>query len=333
MGVISPMQHVLSPVDHLLHYRSTCFPQKYRHVEILGFTDECKLQFAEKAFEEEPETLARFKNFIFANPVITSLMYMPVNCAIIAQVYKDLHGIAVPKTMTQLYTLLVLVLIRRHLIPTGRWTMKSRVPNNLNALPEDIKTDLMKVSEIAYKGLMKKDVQIMFTDEDIGENFQHLGLLNETKEMYILGAVTYYSFPHLSVQEFLAAWYVSNDLSLIRHCTSSIERLVFLDPHLRVFGKFLSSYSLVVIKELIRLRRYDSYTISCCYKAQDMSCFKNAKYCSIDLKNSLDMYIFGYALVHAPIQWCLHKVTASFDMLESSIADHAPDGKIKSQES
>ena len=39
------------------------------------------------------------------------------------------------------------------------------------------------------------------------------------------------------------------------------------------------------------------------------------------------MYTFGYALVHAPVQWHLIPRT-SFDMLVSSLADHAPDGKI-----
>ncbi len=39
------------------------------------------------------------------------------------------------------------------------------------------------------------------------------------------------------------------------------------------------------------------------------------------------MYMFRYVLVHAPYQWTLDART-SIDMLASSIADHAPDGKV-----
>lgn len=40
------------------------------------------------------------------------------------------------------------------------------------------------------------------------------------------------------------------------------------------------------------------------------------------------MYIFGYILVHAPVEWTIG-ISTSFDMLVSSLADHAcPDSKI-----
>ncbi len=67
------------------------------------------------------------------------------------------------------------------------------------------------MSELAYNGLFKKDVQLVLTDDDIiEERFNHLGLMDEVKEMYVCeGASTSYSFLHLSIQEFLAAWHVS----------------------------------------------------------------------------------------------------------------------------
>jgi len=92
-----------------LHRRES-FPKVYRHIEILGFMDEHKVEYAKQAFKSEPQLLDHFKNFIFSNPVITSLMYIPLNCAIIAQVYKEIRQSRklMPKTMTQLYTTLTL---------------------------------------------------------------------------------------------------------------------------------------------------------------------------------------------------------------------------------
>lgn len=112
----------------VLHQK--CFPLVYRHIEILGFTDECKLKYAENAFKSEPDNFTHFKSFIISNPVINSLMYIPINCAILTQVYKDIRENTelVPKTMTELYTILVQVLIRRHMIERGKWDEHSRVP-------------------------------------------------------------------------------------------------------------------------------------------------------------------------------------------------------------
>lgn len=43
------------------------------------------------------------------------------------------------------------------------------VPHILKDLPEDAKGDLERVSKLAYIGLFKEDVQLVFTDGDIGD--------------------------------------------------------------------------------------------------------------------------------------------------------------------
>ena len=259
------------------------FPQGFRHVEVLGFTDECKVRYAEVAFKSEPEVLSHFKDFIFSNPVINSLMYIPVNCAIIAQVYKDIRKSRelMPKTMTQLYTTLTLVLIRRHMISCGKWDKHSRVPSSLKDLPESVSIDLKRVSQLAYSGLFKEDVQLVFTDSDVGEGFQHLGLMNAVKEiMYVYeGAATSYSFLHLSIQEFLAAWYVSCHSELVDKAFSevfSISIYSYIKPHLTVFSQFLCGivgYNELFFQTILSHQdQYDgSHLVHCLYEIQDIS--------------------------------------------------------------
>ena len=91
-----------------LHLKSK-FPKKYRHIEILGWTDESKVTFAEMALKSDPDIFSLLKAHIFSNPVIDSFMYIPLNCAIVVQVYKEikLYQKLMPQTMTQLYTTLV----------------------------------------------------------------------------------------------------------------------------------------------------------------------------------------------------------------------------------
>ena len=316
------------------------FPQGFRHVEVCGFTDECKGRFAEIAFKSEPEVLAHFKDFIFSNPVINSLMYIPVNCAIIAQVFKDIRKSRelMPKTMTQLYTILTLVLIRRHMISSGKWDKHSRVPSSLEDLPESVSIDLKRVSELAYSGLFKEDVQLVFTDSYAGEGFQHLGLMNAVKEMYVCeGAATSYSFLHLSIQEFLAAWYVSCHSDLVDEASSKIvSQSGQVIPHLRVFGQFLCGivgYNEKFFQGILTPSPFtSSYLLYCLYEIQDIS-----KH-SLDIKTSrLDMltsrldiqlytplyvYVFGYCLVHVPIQCQEVYIDTSLEMLVHSLSEH-----------
>lgn len=82
------------------------------------------------------------------------------------------------------------------------------MPSSLADLPLEISSELKRVCEVAYSGLSKKDIQLTFTNCDFGEAFKHLGLLVEAKEMFVEGAKSFYSFPHLSIQEFLAAWHL-----------------------------------------------------------------------------------------------------------------------------
>ena len=317
-----------------LHHKEECFPQN-RHIEILGFiSDESKVRYAEFAFKSEPEVLASFKKFIFSNPIIRSLMYIPVNCAIISQVYKDIRRSRklMPKTMTQLYSTLIPVLIKRYMIEKGEWNSHHGIPGDLKDLPEEFVFALNRVSELAYNGLFKGDIQLVFTESDVRKDFQHLGLLIETKEMYVCeGAVSSYSFLHLSIQEFLAAWHVK--------CHPEIaianSHLIKMNPHpsyvdevanLTTFGLFVAG---LIGYDIFKFcyYNYPEFLIMCMYEAQDCSqlSYQN-KYTFRILSNPMEMYAFGYVLVHAPIQWHLSFTTGEpppFDVLESSLSDHA----------
>ena len=318
-----------------LHHKEECFPRKFRHIEILGFTsDESKVRYAMLAFESEPEVLASFKKFVFSNPIIKSLMYIPVNCAIISQVYKDIRRSRklMPKTMTQLYSTLIPVLIKRYMIEKGEWDSHHGIPSDLEDLPEDIVLSLNRVSELAYNGLLKADIQLVFTDSDVGEGFQHLGLLSETKEMYVCeGAVSSYSFLHLSIQEFLAAWHVKYHPEL-KVASNPLLVKAKANPYiysnkryLTTFGYFIAG--MIGYADLIDVGLpfdfISSFLVMCMYEAQDCSQLSSDQCLHMYPSNPMEMYAFGYVLVHAPIQWHLNYTRVPFDILASSLSDHA----------
>ena len=87
-------------------------------------------------------------------------------------------------------------------------------------LPEKYKIYLNKLSEFAFK--MIESDKIIFSDEDIekfspelassSKKLQGLGLLKATEHTSIrkMGGCIWYNFLHLSIHEFLAAYYLKS---------------------------------------------------------------------------------------------------------------------------
>ena len=256
-------------------------------------------------------------------------MYIPVNCAIVAQVYKDIMKSTklMPKTMTQLYTILIRIRIKRHMIEKGIWDEESPVPN-LHDLPVEVAAPYKRISEIAYKGL--QDMQLDFTEADVGENFEHLGLLSETKELYVCeGAKSTYSFLHLSIQEFLAAWRISCRPGLIDNLFSAtFYKSCATDPHNKTLALFMAG--------LIGCDKFGpgitagglTFMSTCLFEAQDCSILEKQPLRVgenlIIPSNHIEMYAFGYVLAKASIQWHLtHYDFVPLTVLSDSLSEHA----------
>ena len=189
---------------------TTCYPQIQRHIEILGFTQECVESYASSIFSTEPEVLKDFLSYISAseNPAINSLMYIPLNAAIIVHLFKTSKrkGCPIPKTLTQVYTQLCLTLLQRHLDnidPLNAPTM-----NHFSSLPGNYYTDFNRLSKLAFEQFEQN--RIVFYSDDIPQesNFVHFGLLDSVPPLHGGGGVSY-NFLHLTVQEFLAAYHIT----------------------------------------------------------------------------------------------------------------------------
>ena len=103
------------PTDVERFKKLCCNSNIMKEIEILGFTETNRMEFAEHVFHSDTLTLQRFKHYCCSNPAIMSLMYIPLNCAIITLIYKEYWKLddLLPKTMTQLYTTLCWTLIWR----------------------------------------------------------------------------------------------------------------------------------------------------------------------------------------------------------------------------
>ena len=196
---------------------SVCQPQVDKHVEIIGFTEEERVRYITEVFSKEPELQANFLKYMFLVPHIKSMMYIPLNCAIIAQVYSESqssHHLAIPRTRTQLYNSLAHSLLVRHMkMKEGNCEYTSMLPEGLNEEDMEMFRVLAKFAFYSYhKGESKK---VTFFKEDIPEGLVHFGFMNESTEMYAgKGVEQTFSFLHLSLQEYLAAWHIAHSYSI-----------------------------------------------------------------------------------------------------------------------
>ena len=196
---------------------SICQPQVDKHVEIIGFTEEERVRYITEVFSKDPELQVNFLKYMFLVPHIKSMMYIPLNCAIIAQVYyesQSSHHLAIPRTRTQLYKALTHSLLVRHMkMKESNYEYTSMLPEGLD---EENIGRFNTLAKFAFNSYHKGESwKVTFFKEDIPEGLVHFGFMNESTEMYAGKAVEKtFSFLHLSLQEYLAAWHLADSYSI-----------------------------------------------------------------------------------------------------------------------
>ena len=189
------------------------FVRRYSHcisqnIEIVGFTCENVDTYVTQAFPDEIEQ-SKFKLYLKQYLYIRSVMYIPLNCAIVVEVFRQSGSIEdAPKTLTQLYTELVKTSLLRYLkchpiYKEKSWYLCGDFKNNL---PTEVYQYFLSLCLVAYKGIEKK--QLVFNHLPV--DFECFDLMQKVEHIHISCGQSYsYNFLHLSIQEYLAAYHIS----------------------------------------------------------------------------------------------------------------------------
>ena len=290
---------------------TSCSP---KHIEILGFTQESVNAYASSIFSSKPEKLKKFLDSISAgeNPAINSLMYVPLNAAIIVQIYLDCKSDALlPHTLTELYTLLCLTILNRDL--------KIRV-DKFEDLPADLHKQFLHLSQIAFEGIL--DEEVIF--HSLPPGLVHFGFLDAVSALYGGGRVSY-NFLHLTLQEFFAAYHIS-------HLGSSgleVFKQHGKDKRWNVVWRFVAGltkfehYKGHMDSDLFIESRKDSeteislFTIQCLFEAQSVDHFSpifntspatTTRVHAYRRCTGLDTYALGFCIsnFHTGVSWNVH---------------------------
>ncbi len=172
-----------------------------QHIEILGFTSQNVQSYLESTCGSEPSLLNGIQKYLHCYPHIRTMMYVPLNAAIVVEVYrtskKDQSDI--PRTVTQLYGCLVRSLLRCYLNAHPVYGKQQWRIRTFNDLPPGVYKLLCELGRIAYEGV-ENGQQVIF--DNLPEDFDTLGLMQCVPELFVdEGATVSHCFPHLTIQE------------------------------------------------------------------------------------------------------------------------------------
>ena len=162
---------------------------------------------------------------------VQSLCYVPLVCSMVILVYCK-EGGHLPTTLTQLYENFILQTIRRHV---KRHDINPCTLGSLSSLPSQLAKPLQEMCQLAYTNLANTTMtfsshQLQSLSEAVKEDY--LGLMTTFTEY----DEEKYQFLHLSIQEFLAAWWIAKH----EKKTEEVFKDHFDDDHFRMCLRFVA---------------------------------------------------------------------------------------------
>ena len=183
-------------------------------IEICGFKEEQIDEYIKNAFEKVEngkEKAMKLISQVESNPTVKSILCVPINVAIICHLF--LLTLQLPNTLTQLYTLLCLNLMLRHINKQNDGDAEIEYLDSFDDLPTGTSEQFLNLCLIAYRG--RVDDRIVFSSRDLkgygidASKIIGLGLLLIAPSTSVYGREKSYNFLHLTLQEFCAAFYIS----------------------------------------------------------------------------------------------------------------------------
>ena len=306
-----------------------CKTTKFQHIEVVGFTGEQIESYIKNAVADE-QVLEAFRHYLKKYPHIHGLMYIPLNCGIVLDVFISRSGNEEPPTtQTELYTVLIKTILCRYLSSHPEHGKKKWRLSGFTDLPQDVHLIFLHLCKIAYEGIVSN--HLIFTDIPTGQ--ETLGLMQSVPELYESKATSAVShnFLHLTLQEYLAAVHIStfSQHAFVRalegmfgkkHLTVVLRFLAGLTKLAPQKGSFISRARAIFKKspvQCVQSLQRDTLgfidTMHWLFEAQDEELLSQVLGQNIQDRNlsslflsPFDCYVLGYLLVNCQCKWKLN---------------------------
>ena len=181
-------------------------------IEIFGFTKESGQTFIDKGLKNDTYKKDRLKGYLSKNKNIFNLCYIPFILSILVCIAKEYDKL--PSSRTDVYSKFIIYTVSKFL---QRLRHLSEPVSQVNKLPSQFYEHFLELCKYAYNTL-QSNVSV-FTANEIKEVFPNfvtgswtgMGLLNSAQyfSFEVIDNCTTYIFLHDSIQEYLAAYYIS----------------------------------------------------------------------------------------------------------------------------
>ena len=203
--------------------------QYFRHynsppLELLGFTEEQVEAFLQQRLARKPDALAKLREVLTRNVSLAALMIVPLLASMTCGVFS-ISSDNPPTTKSQLYSKLLVLVVQRAVLNESEGRLDIP-PDEMDALlaVEDVqqfegkaKQLLLEVAQVAYHAHTADRAifdQTLVRSAGCSSDALKLGLLvNHGQKQSGLRLLAQYSFQHLTVQEFLVAFLLANQIT------------------------------------------------------------------------------------------------------------------------
>ena len=193
--------------------------------------DENRKPFTTTQSSKDSQLAVKLINDLKVRNDVQSLCYVPLVCSMVILVYCK-EGGHLPTTLTQLYENFILQTIKRHV---KRQDNDPYTLGSLSSLPSQLAKALQEMCHLAYTNLANTRMtfsshQLQSPSKAVKEDY--LGLMTAFMEY----DEKKYQFLHLSIQEFLAAWWIAKH----EKKTEEVFKDHFDDDHFRMCLRFVA---------------------------------------------------------------------------------------------
>ena len=227
--------------------------------QVLGFSPTDRDSYFKKRISTEAK-LKDTKELFFRHDEINQLSLVPVNASLFTSLFNATNNI-LSKTLTHLYSALILYIIRRQLSRMGLKKL-TRVERMAQFHPS-ILDCIGCIGEEAYEGIFHRELSCREEDISIRVDSseyktERLGLMQVQVKLLKLGhRVNVWTFAHLTLQEYMAAVYLSNkkwvmQCVMIRFIVSSQEVFAMYKMVVRFLSGLLSDRAACLIPIICR---------------------------------------------------------------------------------
>ena len=176
-----------------------------KRIEVLGFGNDQIKEYIQAKYGEDKS----FSSYLDDHPHIKHTCYIPLHLAMLVYLKNSLlDSTDLPETESEIYEQFIIHTLVWDFCskdPTSSCSQKTTLPTSLDNIDESsvIGNLLFHISKLAYNGIQKN--QSIFTEVESILQHTNSSLL-VIEKMHILQPKTY-TFSHLMIQEFLAAFY------------------------------------------------------------------------------------------------------------------------------